>query len=297
MVQRDQFDLFNGPRLIDLPLRDQRETMERPFFSLSKRKRLKPIDYSNGDGTVWVKVQPHQEFGMATIWDADILIWAISRLNAMRQRGVNDLPRTLEFHAHDLLKAIGRDTGGDQYAKLRESLDRLKTTAVQTNIRSANRKKTARFSWLDSWTETSTTSGTTKGMTLTLSDWLYNGVMQDQDLLAIDPRYFEITSAIGRVLYRLARKHAGDQTAGFTLLVETIYEKSGSDDRLASFQHLLKKEVEKNALPEYFLSWIKTETGKAAIHMVRRSKLDPNAPGYEWPDRNRRRATRPAPTN
>ena len=32
------------PSVADLPLRDQRETMERPFFSLAKRKRLKPIE-------------------------------------------------------------------------------------------------------------------------------------------------------------------------------------------------------------------------------------------------------------
>src|SRR5512132_3004500 len=39
-----QFDLFIHS-IIDLPLRDQRETMERPFFSLSKRKRLTSINY------------------------------------------------------------------------------------------------------------------------------------------------------------------------------------------------------------------------------------------------------------
>ena len=65
--------------IADLPLRDQRETMERPFFSLSKRKRVKPIDYRSPDGKVWVEVSPHQKYGMATIWDADVLIWAASR--------------------------------------------------------------------------------------------------------------------------------------------------------------------------------------------------------------------------
>ena len=34
-----QLDLFI-PYITDLPLRDTRETMERPFFSLAKRKRL-----------------------------------------------------------------------------------------------------------------------------------------------------------------------------------------------------------------------------------------------------------------
>jgi len=32
----DQMDLF-VTYLVDLPLRDQRDTMERPFFSLSKK--------------------------------------------------------------------------------------------------------------------------------------------------------------------------------------------------------------------------------------------------------------------
>ena len=41
-----QFDLF-VPYISDLPLRDQRETMERPFFSLAKRKRLKSIEYTS----------------------------------------------------------------------------------------------------------------------------------------------------------------------------------------------------------------------------------------------------------
>ena len=45
-TRRDnQFDLFL-PYLADLSLRDQRETMERPFFSLAKSKRVKPISVS-----------------------------------------------------------------------------------------------------------------------------------------------------------------------------------------------------------------------------------------------------------
>ena len=94
-----QFDLF-VPYVADLPLRDQRETMERPFFSLAKRKRLKPIEYTSPNGEVFVNVFPNQEFGMATIWDADILIWAASVMNDRRKRGENDLPRTLSFHPY-----------------------------------------------------------------------------------------------------------------------------------------------------------------------------------------------------
>ncbi len=50
-----EFDFFI-PLANDLSLKDQRETMERPFFSLAKRKRVKPIEYTSPDGSVWVKV-------------------------------------------------------------------------------------------------------------------------------------------------------------------------------------------------------------------------------------------------
>lgn len=50
------FDLFL-PIMGDLPLKDQRETMERPFFSLQKRKRVKPIEYTSPDGATWVKIE------------------------------------------------------------------------------------------------------------------------------------------------------------------------------------------------------------------------------------------------
>ena len=55
-----QFDLF-VPFVAGLPLRDQRETMERPFFSLAKRKRQKPIEYTSPNGEVFVNVFPNQE--------------------------------------------------------------------------------------------------------------------------------------------------------------------------------------------------------------------------------------------
>ena len=48
-----QFDLFL-PNIVDLRFRDQKDTMERPFFSLSKSKRMKPIEYVNEND--WHKV-------------------------------------------------------------------------------------------------------------------------------------------------------------------------------------------------------------------------------------------------
>ena len=103
----EQFDLFL-PYLADLPLRDQREMMERPFFSLAKTKRVKPIDYTSPDGKLWVNVSANPTYGMATIWDADILIYCASMLADMARRGSNDVPRKLHIMPYDLLRAIAQ---------------------------------------------------------------------------------------------------------------------------------------------------------------------------------------------
>ena len=86
-----QIDLF-APYVADLPLRDQREMMERPFFSLAKTRRVKPIDYTSPDGNLWVHVSANPDYGMATIWDADILIYCASQLADMARRGPSGFP-------------------------------------------------------------------------------------------------------------------------------------------------------------------------------------------------------------
>ena len=97
---------FFAAAYADIPIRDQRDTMERPFFSLAKKPRKTAIEYEVGG--VIVKVYPVKEFGIATIWDADVLIWAASTLHAYKRRGVNDLPE----HADPVVEAGHWHAGG-----------------------------------------------------------------------------------------------------------------------------------------------------------------------------------------
>jgi plasmid replication initiation protein len=144
-----QPDLF-AANFADIPIRDQRDTMERPFFSLAKKPRFAPIEYNVGD--VWVEVSANPKFGIATIWDADILIWASTQVTEALDRGLTP-SRTIHFYPHNLLKSIRRPTGGEHYMRLRAALERLTHTAVRTNIRAQGNKKAASFHWLESWTE------------------------------------------------------------------------------------------------------------------------------------------------
>ncbi len=265
-----ELDLFI-PLLHDVPLKDQRETMERPFFSLQKRKRLKPIEYKSPDGDVWVKVEAMPAYGMATIWDADILIWAASALNRMKAQGVNDLPRTLKTTSYDLLRAIKRDTGGKAYAELQAALQRLETTSIRTSLRAPTRRTEAQFGWLDGWTlEIDQATGQPRGMTLTLSNWVYEGIVGDRSLLTMHGDYFLLTGGLERSIYRIARKHAGVQPEGWLCRIEVLHTKTGSDSPPKEFNRMLRKVVERNQLPEYDLSLTTTQDGSPALFVINR---------------------------
>ncbi|WP_242417560.1 replication initiator protein A [Sphingomonas panni] len=250
----EQFDLFL-PYLADLPLRDQREMMERPFFSLAKSKRVKPIDYQSPDGKLWVHVSANADYGMATIWDADILIYCASVLADMARRGVNDVPRKLHLMPYDLLRAIGRPTTGRAYELLGQALDRLVATTIKTNIRAENRRE-ATFSWLDGWTQlVDEKTERSRGMTIELSNWFWEGVMMTGGVLSIDRAYFDLTGGRERWLYRVARKHAGGAgDAGFTISMPTLFEKSGAEGQYRRFKFEIAKIAERDELPGYTLA-------------------------------------------
>ena len=275
-----------------MAFRDQRETMERPFFSLAKRKRIKPISYTSPDGNVFVEVRAVPEEGMATIWDCDILIWAASVLTAQKERRVNNIDRTLHFHPADLLRGINRAVGGEDYTRLRNALNRLQSTAIRTNIRARGKSKTRSFSWIESWSElVDDASSQSRGMTLTLSEWLYEGIVMDGGVLAIDPDYFRLTGGRERWLYRVARKHAGGNDGrGFTISLPTLFEKSGAEGSYRRFKFELKKVVDTDDLPEYHLAWVEDTQGKEpSLHMVRRDQLTLDHPAYRGrPLRDRR---------
>src|SRR5690606_41477477 len=94
--ERAQLDLFRAlPG--DMAPRDSQDLMAHPFFSLSKSRRTTPIDFRTAGVTV--RVEGTREYGIAPIWDADILIWAASQIVAARDGGIaaSRLPRAAPY--------------------------------------------------------------------------------------------------------------------------------------------------------------------------------------------------------
>jgi hypothetical protein len=141
----------------DVRPRDQRDLMERPFFSLAKAKRVRPILYQAGDTQVQVYAVP--EHRMATVWAADVLIWAASLILTTQDRGL-PTSRFFRFTPCQLLIAVGRATGNREYQLLKGALKRLQSTVVRTTIRHGEHWRRQQFSWVNEWKELTTRSAT-----------------------------------------------------------------------------------------------------------------------------------------
>jgi len=287
-----QLDLFIALPS-DLPARDQQDLMERPFFSLSKNKRTTPIEYRVGEN--YICVTAPEKYGMATIWDADILIWAASQITEARQRGLKT-SRFFQLAAYDLLKFIHRGTSGRDYQELKAALDRLQSTTVVTSIRQAKRKERHRFSWLSEWKEITDEKGRSLGLEFILPDWLYNGIMDQRLVLSIDPAYFDLTSGIERWLYRVVRKHGGKQKTGWSFTFRQLYEKSGSLARFSNFAIDIRNIVARQSIPEYWLSIHRNEHDEELLHFIRRSCLPPGHEGATGIELRKRRTMPRLPT-
>ena len=176
--QIKQLDLFRAlPG--DMAPRDAQDLMAHPFFSLAKSRRTVPIDFRSGEVTV--RVEGTREHGIATIWDADILIWAASQLVEARDAGI-PTSRLMRATPFQILRFIGRGTSLRDYQRLKAALDRLQSTSVATSIRETTGRRLHRFSWINEWKELAAEDGRPLGIELILPDWFYSGVL-DQALV------------------------------------------------------------------------------------------------------------------
>ena len=196
-----QIDLF-VESLVPAPLRDDRATMEFPFFALQKRPLLTPILYQ--DGNVSIRISPGER-GIATIWDKDVLIYLSSLINAKIERG-EEVSRTVRIAAYDLLRVTRRHTGKNGYQEIYDALFRLRSTTITTDIQSGGERETRGFGWIDSFRiltkENKAGSRVMQGLEITLNDWTFRALVKDRRVLAINPAYFDLTGGLGAAALR-----------------------------------------------------------------------------------------------
>jgi plasmid replication initiation protein len=237
--------------ILDWALKGDRHSMEHPMFSLSKTPDRHIRHYEHNG--ISVTIAP-SAYGLANIWDKDILLYCISVL----MEGINqgrEISRTIRLTAYNLLVTTNRTTGGRSYDELKSALERLRGTSISTNISTNGTRQTRGFGLIDNWeiVERSQTNGRMLAVEITLNKWLYNAVLACE-VLTLNRDYFRLSGGLERRLYELARKHCGNQ-AKWKIGMELLHKKSGSRATLIKFREIVKRVVAANCLPDYRLSY------------------------------------------
>jgi plasmid replication initiation protein len=273
--EREQLELFRAlPG--DLAPRDAQDLMAYPFFSLAKTHRITPIDYRTSD--IAIRVEAIPEHGMATIWDADVLIWAASQIVEARDAGLRT-SRLMAATPYEILTFVGRGVSARDYHRLKAALDRLQSTTVATSLRQTSERRMHRFSWINEWTERADAHGRADGIDLIVPDWFYRAVLDDALVLTIDREYFALTGGLERWMYRIVRKHAGRQRAGWRFDFRHLYAKSASLSPFKRFAFELRDLARRQSVPGYRVAVERDRAGRELLAFVSTASLSTRSCG------------------
>lgn len=262
----DGHSLFTAD-IAEPPPRDDIASMEFPLFA------LRPGDcavrhYTYRDVTV--EIVPSAA-GAATQRDKDILLFCVSQLVEAQNRKRRDIGRTVKATAYAVLTFCQRGTGGKDYARLIDALNRLRGTTLRTDYVTGGQRITEGFGMIESYRlqRQQQRGGRMDALEITLSGWLYNAI-RALEVLAINPSYFALRSDLERRLYELARKHCGSQSR-WQIGIAKLLQKTGSRSGLREFRRKLKNIAAADGLPDY---QVKVGAANDGVVFVRRGIIN-----------------------
>ena len=223
------------------------------MFSLAKKPDRRIRHYEHNGNSITIAPST---YGLATIWDKDILIYLISQIVEGLNQGREDAKsRKVRFRVYDYLVSTNRPIGGEHSKRLEAGLDRLKGTSIKTNISTGGIRVKHAFGLLDDWkiVEKSPANERMIAVEVTLSEWLYNAVAA-REVLTLSRDYFRLGGALERRLYELARKHCGRQTR-WVVGMEMLHRKSGAASPLKRFRLKTKRIAVSDVLPDYRMKY------------------------------------------
>lgn len=270
-----QQDFFIADIFDAIPVKSDRHTMEHPFFALSTKPDIRTVHYQRSG--IDIKLVPHGELGLPTMFDKDILLYCGSLIMAEIHKNPDIIPpKKLRFSCHDLLVTTNRHTNDVAYKQLKNAFERLKGVSITTDIKTNQVKEAAGFGIIDNWriVEKSHDNRRMVKIEVTLSDWYYNALIA-KEVLTINRDYFRLRKGLERRLYEIARKHCGYQ-AEWRIRLNNLFEKSGSRSALKKFRYQIREIITNDAKENHFPDYIIILDDKDIITFRSKGKLTPN---------------------
>ena len=232
--------------ITDVILKDDMASMEHPFYSLSKKPDREPRRYEYKDH--WIEFRPSIK-GLPTIYDKDLIIYAISQLIAGMKDG-RPISKRVSIDPYAFLVFTQRGVGGRDYDALADSIDRIDGTRFRTNILFEGTRTDEWMGIIDgAKMQTDAKTGKIKSLELKLSDMVISSV-EEMDVLTLHRDYFRLSRPIERRIYEMARKAVG-QDESWSFGMTTLHRKSGSKGSLREFRRQMKPIIDGDFLPDY----------------------------------------------
>jgi plasmid replication initiation protein len=255
-LELDDLDSDNDSPLLGAA-KNERTLMAYNFFSLTRDHQTELPRYDDGKFSIEVV---GTKYGIANIWDKEILIYLESLLQDRVNRG--EKPSSIfQFTANDFFRITGTKAAGTAYERLEEGLKRLKGTMITTNLLDDDGKggETEAFGWIDDykikWREKKSGEKSMQAVKVIIGRRLYNTILKKNRVLTYDSRYFQLPPLEKR-LYEIARAHVGEQP-GFKMNIEKLRLRVGIQNDLRHFKAKLQViSKRKCPLPGYALSLI-----------------------------------------
>ncbi|MEM6802941.1 MAG: replication initiator protein A [Bacteroidota bacterium] len=281
-----QLTLFGHP--LDTAPKDQMDFMRFPFLSLTKNPRYDTIifNHQSGENEIHIEVKPGRDVALATIWDWDYMLFFGTQIRCMRDNGdiQGFLPEktllNIRFHGYEALSFVRKSgKGSKDYEAFRAALNRLSQATVITNrcfVVSEDGDKTKKryirdnLRFVNSWREVKEEvkykrPGTKSDLRsacfeVSLESWFVNNYLDNQAILAINPKYFKLRGGVEKALYRIVRSYCGKQDFWQIGLVK-FCKLIGSNAEPKEVKRALKSIIQKSTFPDYNLSLCTLDRG------------------------------------
>ena len=221
--------------------RNDRHLMSFPCCSVSKRKRLKSIDYVSSDGRLRLQVSANHEYGMVKVWDLDILIFALSKAGEIARNKDCCFPSSVEFSMYECLSEIKSDPGNGQHIKwFKEALKRLAGTLYITNIFGESDNTEEGFNLVTYRRVEDREKPGLHKIRLTFSNQILESVRKNNGLLSVDRKLIKEESGIKKRLLQIVGTYKNDKSR-WEVGLARLKELCAHEGALKHFKYELKK--------------------------------------------------------
>jgi plasmid replication initiation protein len=248
-------------------VKDSRKFMDIAPFSTDRKIRKKDINYIFPDRNITV-TDNSKEYGLATIHDYDLIIFAIShyvsalnKFHKEQERGNRaSIPSsTIKVNVYDIIKFCNKSKSKTTYKAIEKSIKRIANTQV---IETPLSEKTMPSHYnLVSHIRSSEVNenGTTTQIEIGLPAYIIDALKDKKGLkniLTMSPEYFNLSGTIEKAIYRYIRKATGRRTnKPFKISLDKLKYRIGKEDtRLALFRDSVNSIIARNGIPEYKLT-------------------------------------------